>query len=210
MRDGFDELNDIGSQSIDSYERYFSEMEALSKEQIEERVDFSEKFEKIILFILSLIVVMVENEQIDRLYVIEQLNTRYRELALQYTGEDDYIDDYINRISTEIADTTLDNSSSDYYTSSNRARFISANEANVILNYVDLQRAVKAGYTHKTWVTMKDERVRHTHSILEGKTIRIGQLFDVGNDIMAFPKDFQYSPSPEETVNCRCSIRYSK
>lgn len=210
MRESIDELNDVGKQSIDSYEQYFSEMEGLTKEQVDERVDFAEKFEDIMLFVLALIAVMVEKEQIDRVYAIEQLNTRYRELAIQYTDEDDYIDDYINRISEDITDTTLDNADSPYYTSADRGKFIAANEANTILNHKDLQEAVKAGYTHKTWLTMKDKRVRHTHSVLDGKTIRIGQLFDVGNDVMAYAKDFTYSPSTKETANCRCSVKYSR
>lgn len=205
-----DELNQLGKQSIDSYEAYFREMVALSDEQVEERVDFAEKFEDIMLFVLSLIVVMTENKQIDRAYAISQLDSKYRELALQYTDNDDYINDYINRISTEITDTTLDNAGSSYYTSTERAKLISANEANAILNYKDLQEAVKDGYTHKTWLTMRDKKVRHTHSVLDGKKIRIGQMFSVGNDTMAFPRDFQYSPSAAETSNCRCSIKYSR
>jgi len=198
-------------QVIESYEQYFSEMEALTGEQIDERVDFAEKFESIILYVLALIAVMAENDQIDRDYAVSVLNTRYKDLTSAYAQNDDYINGYIDRISKDIVDTTIENKDSGYYTSTERAKYIAANEANTVMNRKDLQAAIDAGYTKKTWLTMRDRRVRHSHSRLDGETIDILEPFTVGNSLMLVPKDSEtYRASAEEIVNCRCSVKYSR
>lgn len=60
----------------------------------------------------------------------------------------------------------------------------------------------------KTWMARRDTKVRHTHFIANGQTVRTNESFQVGNSILKFPGD----PNGEakETIGCRCSIRISK
>ena len=56
----------------------------------------------------------------------------------------------------------------------------------------------------KTWATMMDERVRDTHSYLEGMTVGFDDKFyTYDGDSARFPGDFSL---PENNVNCRCGI----
>lgn len=56
----------------------------------------------------------------------------------------------------------------------------------------------------KTWATMMDERVRDTHSYLEGMTVGLDDKFyTYDGDSARFPGDFSL---PENNVNCRCGI----
>lgn len=64
------------------------------------------------------------------------------------------------------------------------------------------------GYTHKTWRTKRDNRVRPTHRKLEGVTIPIDKKFRVGRGWGMYPGD--PSLPPEERINERCTLLYSK
>lgn len=96
----------------------------------------------------------------------------------------------------------------EYWTSRDRAMLIAENEANAFYNYEDYREAKLEGKTQKTWITELDDKVRLTHTLVEGKTVDIDGLFFVGDSLMRFPKDTYYDPSPKETVNCRCSVLY--
>lgn len=95
-----------------------------------------------------------------------------------------------------------------YWTSSERAKWISANEANAFENYNDFLEAKASGKTKKRWITELDDRVRFTHTLVEGETVDIDGLFFVGGSYMRFPKDAEYDPAPQEVINCRCTVEY--
>lgn len=95
-----------------------------------------------------------------------------------------------------------------YWTSRERARWISANEANAFENYNDFLEAKANGKTKKRWITELDDKVRFTHTLVEGETVDIDGLFLVGGSFMRFPKDAEYDPAPQEVINCRCSVEY--
>lgn len=120
---------------------------------------------------------------------------------------DSYIKDYIALSAASIAHTTFKYGDG-WYTSYDRAFDLAANEANSIENYGDYADAVKAGYTHKTWLTENDERVRPSHAIMDGVTVPIDVPFNVGGSLMRFPGDTALGASPSETCNCRCSLDY--
>jgi len=69
--------------------------------------------------------------------------------------------------------------------------------------------AVASGLNlRKTWVTMLDERVRATHEPLYGVTVGMDERFyAIDGDSARFPGDFE---KPENNVNCRCAIVYSR
>ena len=72
----------------------------------------------------------------------------------------------------------------------------------------EYRKAIEQGKTKKTWLTENDERVRFTHTLVEGQTVAIDGLFLVGDSLMRFPMDTMYDADPKETVNCRCSCVY--
>lgn len=67
---------------------------------------------------------------------------------------------------------------------------------------------MKAGerLIQKTWNTMQDERVRHSHMKVDGTSRPITKRFRVGKAWMMFPGD--PAGGPEETINCRCYLDY--
>ena len=68
--------------------------------------------------------------------------------------------------------------------------------------------AVSSGLNlRKTWVTMRDERVRATHEPLYGVTVGMDERFyAIDGDSARFPGDFE---KPENCINCRCYLIYS-
>lgn len=60
----------------------------------------------------------------------------------------------------------------------------------------------------KTWVTMLDEKVRDTHTFLEGVTVGIDEKFySISGASAMHPGGFGVA---DEDVNCRCELRLSK
>ena len=103
----------------------------------------------------------------------------------------------------------MPDSDSDYWLSFKRAEDIAKSESNTFLNYTDYLDAKNSGKTKKTWLTMLDDKVRETHSEVEGQTIGIDESFTVGDSLMKFPHDLSESPNPREIIGCRCSVEYS-
>ena len=58
----------------------------------------------------------------------------------------------------------------------------------------------------KTWVTVRDDRVRETHEYLEGMTIPVNEeFFTFDGDHASAPGGFQ---NAQNNVNCRCILEY--
>lgn len=55
------------------------------------------------------------------------------------------------------------------------------------------------------WITMGDEKVRHSHKEVNGATVPSGQPFSVGGQDMLYPG--QPVGDPSEFLNCRCVVR---
>lgn len=205
----FDELNVLSeNRRSEPYEEYFDKM-SISDEQKALRIAFSEKMEEVILFVLSLIETMVENEEVDQEYIENKLSEQYLAIAAIYFATDDYITDYVRQFSHDVVQSTFDHIKEEYYLSRDRAMFISECEANTSLNYKEYTDAIKSGKKYKTWKDIGDKRERRTHLEVGGTTIPIKKLFAVGDSLMLFPKDVSHGASSKEIVNCRCSIQYS-
>ena len=59
----------------------------------------------------------------------------------------------------------------------------------------------------KTWLTVLDEKVRETHSYLQGDEVRLrDKFFTFDGDSAYYPGDFERA---ENNVNCRCILSYS-
>lgn len=205
----FDELNVLSeNRRSEPYEEYFDKM-SISDKQKRLRIAFSEKMEEVILFVLSLIETMVENEEVDQEYIENELSEQYLAIAAIYFAADDYIIDYARQFSHDVVQSTFDHIKEEYYLSRDRAMFISECEANTSLNYKEYKDAIKSGKKYKTWKDIRDTRERRTHLEVGGTTIPIKELFAVGDSLMLFPKDTSHGASSKEIVNCRCSIQYS-
>lgn len=73
-----------------------------------------------------------------------------------------------------------------------------------IFNEGTLATGNKAGARTKTWLTMMDDRVRDTHSYLEGMTVPINaEFYTFDGDHAQAPGDFLLA---ENNVGCRCVI----
>lgn len=60
----------------------------------------------------------------------------------------------------------------------------------------------------KTWRTMEDDKVRDTHEYLDGITIPIeGKFITIDGDSATYPGNFSL---PENNVNCRCIVEYTR
>ena len=55
----------------------------------------------------------------------------------------------------------------------------------------------------KIWITAGDNRVRHSHAMLDGKEIKLDAIFDNGCKRPRDPNGI-----PAEICNCRCSLKY--
>lgn len=204
----FDELKAIRKEldelsATQEIAKYFEEMD-LPSEEIELRIKVANDFQR---FFRDLFLAMLVGEGLRESY-INDIRNEYIRICDRY----DLIPNmaHIDRLAETIVDNTLQNIDTEYYTSIGRSINIAECETNNSANYDDLQDAINNGYTQKTWVTMRDNKVRETHTAIDGATIGIDELFQVGNAEMRFPCDeelaFDY---PEEISNCRCTVIYS-
>lgn len=202
----FDELNSSKSRAI-PYEKYFGEME-LTEKQKEDRIKASKQIESMMLFLFSLLSVMKEYSYQNVEFVVTQVKTQYSNIISSSAVMDDYLIGYVQEFSEQIVETTQEHFEDEWYLSDDRAIFVAENEANTTFNYLEYKKAVKSGKTKKRWVTMRDRHVRHTHQLVDGKSIVINDVFLVGDSEMFYPKDITFGASANEIVNCRCSIKY--
>lgn len=212
----YDELNiRPDNRRSEPYKEYFSKMSISDKEK-QERIDFSEQMEEVVLYILALIETTIESRETKREYIQTQFYDKYLDVIASYMLIDTYIKQYALDVTKQIIDATFERFSAkdksitdDYYLSNDRAMFISECEANSILNYRQYSKAVKSGKTKKKWIDVGDKRERKTHLEVGGTTLPIGEPFSVGDSLLQFPKDTSLGASADEIVNCRCSIQYS-
>lgn len=89
---------------------------------------------------------------------------------------------------------------------SKRKRLIAEHEAQAAYNAGTYFASRLIGAPTKTWVTRRDGRVRPEHVLLHGKSVDIGEQFDINGVKMRFPGD-PIAP-PSMTINCRCRIKF--
>lgn len=114
---------------------------------------------------------------------------------------------HVEETVSEVISATLNHTDDPYYFSLDRATLIAENEANSVWNDSEFQDAINTGHTMKTWLSMRDKRVRKTHTEVDGTTIPINEFFHVGEAMLLYPR--YACDHPEEIVNCRCSLSFS-
>lgn len=204
---GIDEINVPGIE--EEIKRYFSVMD-ISDEQKEEREQAAKDLFPIFLFLFALIDYALEYD-LSYDYVLTQFRIEFGTVAYQYYDD---AEAYIDRITKEVLDATLEDKGvlsslkdDDYWTGADRALELGENEANSLLNYQELKKAIQNGYTKKQWVTERDNRVRNSHIEKEGKTIPINEFFKFADCEMLCPHDV-VNGTARQVSNCRCSLRY--
>lgn len=210
------------------YREFFGDM-YLDPEDKEKRIQMAKDLERVFLFLFATMVTLggaVEDITYSSLY--QNIENKYWAVVKPYISEDgngyeprrlsdksrkaleDSVKAYIARQTRDIVDATADHFSDDYFTSEDRAQLVSENQVNGVENDADMYEAVDYyGYTHKTWVTMHDNRVRDTHADVDGITLPIEEPFQVGDYEMLFPGDDSLGAGAEELSNCRCTVEYS-
>ncbi len=72
--------------------------------------------------------------------------------------------------------------------------------------YVDLARETGQQWS-KTWLSVRDTRVRHTHRVADGQKVPLAAKFNVGGSFANYPGD--PSLPAAEAINCRCVAIYA-
>lgn len=145
--------------------------------------------------------------ELAREELINRLITEYSMVIVASGYRANY--EHIERVCEDVVDNTLEKIDTPYMTSTERSILIAETETNNVANHDELAEAKANGMTEKVWVTMMDNKVRPTHMAIDGMTIGIDDLFEVGDALMRFPCDEEMAyDSPQETVNCRCHLLF--
>lgn len=205
----YEELNQmIENPRSEPFEDYFGDMETSELEK-KKRISLAEKLKDNFLPILFFLFtyqkygLYIDWEEIRLRFEIE-----YRNALQEIMTIDTYLDTYIKTFSYDVTDSTKQHEDDFYYYSEDRVTLISENESNITLSYREFVEAINSGKTMKKWIDIKDKRERESHRKVGGTIKPINEAFLVGNSIMNYPRDFSFSPSANQVINCRCSIKY--
>lgn len=207
MRTKIDQLNALQTEypAID-YNKYFSVLD-IPEEDKEKRIELANDIDDVYKWLFDFIMLaVVFGQEIDMEYLIMSVTYRLGDLENVNVK---YVSEHITRFAKETVESTVIHKEEDYYLSEQRASEIAADEAHTYFNYEELQEAYDNGFTMKTWHTRQDKRVRDTHAELEGKTIPLEEMFEVGGYEMMVPKDSEQGADLSEISNCRCWAAYS-
>ena len=211
----FDELHilDDGSEgrAILSHDEWFGAMKGLTDRQRKDRIRFAQEWEDEVIAILILLKLYDEyGMKIDDLKarMLREVRSLVEKVVTVNSEIIEYLEDYVRRF----FEVTFRHLQDPYYTSDDRARDNGNQEASTIYNRKEYEEAKANGAKFKTWHTMLDDRVRDSHTEMEGETIQMDDLFLVGPSMseMRFPRDWSHGASPEEIINCRCWLTYSR
>ena len=195
------------------YEKYFGEME-LDTDEIEKRIKLAEEEEDVFWFLFWLWInsgeEVEDGYELDLGYLQETTERRLKDAIKAKKSKYTEIEIHIEQTVSDLIDTTSRHFVEPWYFSRDRAKITAENDANAVRNYMQHVDHRDAGYTKKTWKTMLDNRVRHTHMAVEGETIWIDDEFTVGIWKMRHPCDSSRGAPLSEIAGCRCVLKYSK
>ena len=208
-----DELNNLQTeQDKQKIRDYFEEMD-LEPEEIEKRIGVANGLDNLYLMLFLLMSASVtagESVIDDNEYWNDYLTRGYIDVLTEngYDTDDPMVSNRIDETVNEVLNTTYEHIAQTYYLSHDRAVMIASNDTNAFANYEQHIEAIKAGYTRKRWLAMRDKKVRHTHVWADGQEVDIQKPFSVGGYEMLFPLDQSLGADAKEVVNCRCVCRY--
>lgn len=176
----FDEINTLGKK-LTSWE----EAEGMSREEIEKR---KEAFHD------CLIDFLVDGFATGLLFIGEDkdLPDPYKFLDITYQDGETPTDKFLKYLKSN---------------DSERMQVLIEAEANRMFNAGEME-AVDGIECTKTWVTMRDNRVRNTHYYIDNVTIPVNEEFvTIDGDSALAPGGFK---DPENNVNCRCYLEFTR
>lgn len=193
---------------------YFDPMD-ISEKQKEERRKLANEMFNTFLFLFSLIEVSKSYNYMNIEYFVAQFELQFAPLVMSYSRNDEYIGQYIDKVSNDVVKTTVDglkkpekSADREFTTSDKRAAFLSVNSSNTVENYEDIQEAIESGYRYKTWVAEVDKKTRASHLEINGTRIPIEEYFQFEDCEMFEPHD-EVNGTAEQCANCRCTVHFS-
>lgn len=204
----YEEINkQIENPRSEPYDEYFEVMD-ISKEDKKKRIELAEKLEDGFLFALVLMFTMRQYDSVDWNVLRNRFETSYFEAVSNFFVPGKDAENHIKQFSYDAIDSSQRHEYDPFYYSRDRAMFMAENESNLTWSSQEFIQAVQSGKTKKKWIDIRDKRERKTHRKVGGTIKPIQEPFLVGDAIMNFPKDFSYGDFPEESINCRCSVKY--
>ena len=206
----FDELNKlVGFGRSMPFTEYFGEM-VISPEQRRKRRDLADDLDDGFIDILAWVFYTQQNRKVSK----DEVKDRVKDVFNSSLGSEikrlEDTDSMVDKLSDEIARTTVDRGQEDlFFLSADRSRLLAEDNSNNFWNYYEFDMAVSRGMKYKTWNTILDGRERITHNIADGQMQPIMMPFEVGSSLLMYPKDMSLDASLEEIINCRCSVSFS-
>ena len=177
--------------------------DAMDVDDVNKRTELAINLERIFrdLFYLAII------GEASREEMIEKLISEYSQEIVASGYRPNYA--HIERVCEDIVDNTLEKIDTPYMTSTERSILIAETETNNVANHDELEEAKANGKTEKTWVAFHDNKTRETHRDVDGTTIPIDDMFQVGMAELMCPCDeINGYDNPEEVCNCRCHLLF--
>lgn len=205
----FDNLNTLEHENrrSEDYDDYFSGM-GLTEEQKRQRIRLAEAFEDTFWPTLVYLLGLLPFGLLDENTAYEKFFEAFITVVVTAKIADEYLEEYARQFAEEVARSTVEHADDPYYFSKDRAMYLSENESETSYNHKEYEDALLSGKRSKRWRDMRDIRVRETHRKVHGTAIPIQEPFLVGDSLMMYPKDTSLGASPEEIVNCRCTVEY--
>lgn len=208
----FDEINQLDRDNKKPkaipYDRYFGEM-ALSSEQKSDRISLAKTAEDKVLGVLALLHLMLQNGGINKKSASAAMENAILASMAGAVVVDSYLLLYAERLGADLVESSIAKADTGYTFTLDRAMVIAENLANAVYAHDEFADAIREGYTHKTWRTMEDNKVRDSHVAVNGVTVGILDYFQVGDSLLLYPCYSDVDVDPAEVVNCRCTIKYS-
>ena len=198
-----DEFQNIYGWDLESSMDEFFDAMDISDEQKEKRKSVADK----LFLIFTALFVLAESTE-DIYVCVWWLSTQLTDVVQDFGKYDSYSIQYIDKFSREYVEVTFNHWDSPYYISDDRALLGALNEANAIIGYEELQDAIEDGAQYKIWKTERDNKVRPTHKVVDGKKIPIDEYFNVGGERLLFPRDEVNCENLGEISNCRCHLTF--
>lgn len=199
-----DKLNVIKEETrVMSITQFFNEMPIPEKDK-KKRIDMCEDFEVFLLLMIEI------GEEMDFEFFVRQLQVGMIDIAGKYIELTQPVINRINEDAVYIAETTIKYADIPFYTSEDRATLVAETETQAICNIEEFERAKEQGFVYKEWLAMPDERTRFTHAMADGQRVPIDTPFIVGDSLMMYPMDASLGAPPEEIINCRCVMKYTR
>lgn len=208
----FDQLNILYDSEHDrrsmDFDNYFGDM-YLSEEQKSQRIESADKLLAAFESLLSLVFYLYQDNAYDYTEAISETQEAYNVLLAGVLVSDYFREVHVPNVVNGVVNTMLANPEDPFNFSLDRAILIAENEANSVWNDAEYEEALRSGKKRKTWHAIIDKGTRDWHREANGQTKPITEPFEVGGDLMQYPRSESLGAGAENIVNCRCSATYS-